>query len=111
MNIEIHYWGENLMSELFGKPSMRVGDMVDVQGRFSLVYKGNHIRKAATLPEIATLVLTFSSGVGSGFVANWLYEKLRGKKVNRIVIERTEVELEEEKIKKVIEEKMTLDQQ
>ena len=50
--------------------------------------------------------------IGTGVIAAWLYDKLKGRVHpergdEKLVIERTEVELEEGAIKRVITEKLT----
>ena len=109
MNIEIYTDDKNLVFELLGKSSAKVGDSTGLENQILLTYKGSLIRKAIGFPEIAQFALTFGSGVGAGLVANWLYDKLRGKKITRIVIERTEVKLNEGEIEKVINEKAEYD--
>ncbi|HPE57423.1 MAG TPA: hypothetical protein PK904_13535 [Bacteroidales bacterium] len=55
--------------------------------------------------NLVEIVFTISSGVASGIVANWIYSKLKGKtKILRI--NRIEIELDEEKITKIISEQI-----
>ncbi len=108
MNIEIHTNDNFLVFDLFGKSSIHQDDEIQITEQVRLKYNGSSIRKAVGFQEIANFVLTFGSGVASGVVANWLYDKLKEKKVEKLVIERTEVEIEQGEIKRVIEEKLRL---
>ncbi len=44
--------------------------------------------------------------MAAGVASNWLYDKLKTKKIEKLMIERTEVEIDKGEIKKVIEEKI-----
>ncbi len=63
-----------------------------------------YFRKAAGVPGTLYLVLTVGSSVGASLFANWLYDKIKGR-ASQVRIDRTEVELEGDKIKKIIVEK------
>jgi hypothetical protein len=107
MNIEIHTYDKGLVFDLLGKSSVR--DEIQISDQIKLRYDGSYIRKAFGFPEIANFVLTFGSGMAAGVAANWLYDKLKGKKIERLIIERTEVEIDRGEIKKVIEEKLMVE--
>ncbi len=80
MNIEIHTHDKFLAFDLLGKSSITAGDEIRGTEDVRLKYNGSLIRKAAGFPEVVNFVLTFGSGVTSGVVANWLYDKLKRKK-------------------------------
>ena len=87
------------------------------KGKFKQINELNNeeVRIAVTAGAIEEykpllkFVLTIGPGVISGVVANWLYNKLRGKKIQKLIIERTVVEIDKEEIKKIIEEKIKLE--
>jgi len=73
-----------------------------VPGDAELVMGGMRLRKAFGAPETLELAPSFGTGVASGLVANWLYEKLRGCPSITLRIEEQDVELEEGQIKRVL---------
>jgi len=109
VNIEIHIYDRRLVYELLGKPSAAIGDEIQVSDQITIRYDGSYIRKAIGFPEIAKFVLAFGSGATAGVVGNWLYDKLKGKKIEKLVIERTEVEVDQGEIKRVIDEKLKIE--
>lgn len=108
MNIEIHTYDGRLVYELLGKSSATVDDEIQISDQIKLRYDGSYIRKAIGFPEIARFVLTFASGAATGVAGNWLYDKLKGRKIEKLVIEKTEVEIDRGEIKKVISEKLRI---
>lgn len=70
----------------------------------ALVVKRAPRMKSFGVPELLEFSLTFSAGVASSIVANWLYEHLKGKTASTVTIDRVEVQLEQGAITKVIEE-------
>jgi len=52
--------------------------------------------------------LIFSSDLATGIAATWLYNKLKDKNVGELEIEKTQVEVNEEKIRRLMEEKLNL---
>ncbi len=103
MDIEIKTYDKSLIFEILGKRSASIKDSVDIPGKAKLTYNGTFICKSIGIPDTINLALTFGSGVASGVVANWIYDKLKGK-TEQISINRTEIEFEKEQIKRVIEE-------
>lgn len=109
MNIEIHTYDRGLVFDLLGKSSASVHDEIQMSDQIKLRYDGSYIRKAVGFPEIAKFVLTFGSGMAAGVAANWLYDKLKGRKIEKLIIERTEVEIDQGEIKRVIEENLRVE--
>ena len=62
------------------------------------------LRHAHFFPKGLRILL--SSSVGASLVATWLYSKLTEKPIAKLSIERTEVEIDDGKITKVIKEKI-----
>jgi hypothetical protein len=60
------------------------------------------LKKYAVDPYVFNLVAGLVSGVGVNLLSNWLYDKLRGR-ADVLRINRTEVEIDRDKIRVVIE--------
>jgi hypothetical protein len=77
-------------------------------GDAALVWEGEEMAKSGIdLPRVAEFSLEFGAAVASGLVANWLWNKIKGKQITSITIDRTSVEFEEGEIKKAVREKIT----
>ena len=109
INIEIHTHERRLVSDLLGKSSITINDEIQISDQIKLRYAGSYIRKALDFPEIIYIVVSFSSGVAAGVFANWIYDKIKGKRIEKFMIEKTEIELDQGEIKKVIEEKLSIE--
>lgn len=108
MELEIYTHDKDLLSNVLGKSSPSRNDSVVINGNFKLTYKGTTFRLSAGLPEIINLTLTFGGGVVAGIVANWLYDKFKGRTV-KIVINKREINLDKEQIKNVVEETIRIE--
>jgi len=77
---------------------------------YQIRYEGSFIRKGTNFPEIIHFLLTFSSGVSASLVANWIYNKIKDKdkEIEKIIIEKTEVDLNCEEMAKIIKEKIEI---
>lgn len=106
MQLKIYTYNPRLVFDLLGKSAASVGDEVKISDQARLIYNGSEVRKAIGFPEIACFTLTFGLGVTTGVIANWLYDKLKGEKIEKLLIEKTEVQVDQGKIKKIIEEKI-----
>ena len=105
LEMEIHTNDIGLICDLLEKEgSIGENDEIKISNHAKLIYKGYLFQKGIGIPDIHLFILSFSSGVAGGVIANWVYDKLRGKKVERLVFERTEVEVERGEIKRVINE-------
>ena len=107
MEISIYTHDNRLAFDLLGKSQAHAGDLIELGQGVSLSYKGTSIRKALGFPEIIMLSASIPTGVVAGILANWLWEKLKDRKVTKIEIDRTTVELDKGEIKRVIEERIT----
>jgi hypothetical protein len=87
--------------DLLGTTRLNAESSAELPGGARLKFQSIIARKAFGVPETLELVLTFGTGVASGVVANWLYQKLKDRNV-KLRIEEYEVELEEGEIKKII---------
>ena len=106
IRIEVDTHDRQLGWDLFDSPrSLGEGTTAELPNGLKLNCESLLVRKAAVSPETLTFIVTFASGVGSGLVANWLYDKLKGR-TDKLRIERTEVEVEQGQIRRVISEKI-----
>ena len=60
---------------------------------------------AGYVPDIIAVVLTIPAGVAADLIASWLVRILKGK-AKAIVVDRTIIELDEERIVRVIQERI-----
>lgn len=111
IDISIHTKDGSLAFDLFGKTQLKSGDVIDLGDGASITYHGTQIREAVGTLEILMLSLSIPPGVvASALIASWLWNRLKGRSVQRLVIERTEVELEEGSIRRKITERITREQ-
>ena len=109
MILELKTYDRSLAFEVMGTDNLSLGKTVEIPGNAKITYNSGLVCKEAFAPETVTFVITFGSGVAASVVANYLYEKLRGKAVdNKIKIDRKIVELDNGKIKRIIEEKIEI---
>ena len=110
MEIQIHTFDEHLLESLFGQAEIGEGQSIEIAEGIAMTYERSVIRRGFGSPEVITLALSFPVGVSASFIAAWIYDKLKGTKVERIFVDRTEVQFDEGSIKKVIEEKIEIQQ-
>lgn len=110
IKIEIHTTDpiSFLKSSVFRSNEIRISDQVTLRN------DGIFNQYGVDFPQVVYFVLDISkqiaAGTASGIAAAWLYENLiknkKDNKIEKLVIERTEVEFERGSIKKIIEEKL-----
>lgn len=103
--IEIQTHDRQLVSEIIGQQQAVSKETVNIPGNANIKAKGIAARKAFGLSETLELVLTCGSSVVSSIVANWLWQKLKGRATS-LRIDRVEVELNKGDIEKVLIEKI-----
>lgn len=108
INMEIHTFDSRLAFDLMESNSLSSGDKVNIGKSATLTYKESQIRAAIGFPEIIEFTISFGTGVASEFIVSWIYDKLKGKKVEKIMVDRKEVQLKKGEIMKVIEERMEI---
>lgn len=106
INIEIHTYEGRLVFDLLRKSSVTQNDEFQISERIKLIRKGSFTGQV--FPEIIYFAVSFSSGVAAGVFANWIYDKLKGKRMEKFMIEKTEIELDKGEIKRIIEEKLRI---
>lgn len=106
LQIEIDTKERRLAFDLVNTPnSLKAGSTAELPGGAVLIFRGLEMQKALDFPETIELALSFGSGVASSLVASWLYDKIRGR-ASKLRIERTEVQIDEGEIKRIIMEKI-----
>jgi hypothetical protein len=103
IKIEVHTHDRDLISDVLERSSISSGDELAISDQAKIRYEGSYIRKALGFPEIVYFTITFASSVSAGIIANWLYDKFKKKNIEKLIIERTEIEINQEKITKIIE--------
>jgi hypothetical protein len=89
------------------KNSLTAGTTVEVPGGATVEYRGSIVRKSFGIPEILQLVVDVAKGVEVGLLAAWLYDKVKGKEVEKIIINRRVVtEITADGIRQVLEEEI-----
>jgi|SRR6185312_3089144 len=110
MLIEVDSSDRRLAFDLFGNPtSLGPGAATDLPFGGTLRLQEWRFRKAFGASETLELLLSFGTGVSSSLVANWLWEKFKGK-VTNLRINRTEVHFEQGEIQRVISEQIEIEQ-
>jgi hypothetical protein len=104
--IEIETEDRELGTHIFGNSrSLEPEFRIDIPGNATIIPKGSAQWKGSDPSQRIVFVLAFRSGVSSGPVANWLYQKIAGR-VTRIRIDRTEIGLSKEQIATIIRDKV-----
>lgn len=108
ITIEIDTHDENLENDLMETLSPSIDQQKEMPGGALINYKGRLTElkesiSAKNVLHVITLLLTFGGNVASGLIANWLYEKIKGK-ATKIRIQRKEIQIDEGEIKKIIDE-------
>lgn len=88
----------NIPKELLGKDSVNAGDEVQIEERIKVKYEGRTILLEEKAPSILTFIISFPIGVAASLVANAIWERIKGKKIKKLSMDRTEVEYEIGKI-------------
>lgn len=108
--IEIETHDGRLAFDIAGRgSSLTAGTAVDAPGNVSISYEGSLVRKAFGIPEILHFVVQASVNVDLALFAAWLYDKVKNRPVERLVINRTEVvEISAEGIRKCLETEISM---
>lgn len=70
-------------------------------------YKANQATKGFGIPEILQFILDTSIAVDISLLSAWLYDRVKGKEVKRVIINRRVItEITEQGIRQVLEEEI-----
>lgn len=87
--------------------TLSAGTAVDVPGGAKVLFEGSIVRKGFGIPEVLQFVVDTAVGVEIGLLSAWLYDKVKDRPVERIVINRRVVtEITERGIRQVLEEEI-----
>src|SRR5690606_27180555 len=87
--------------------SLSAGTRVDVPGGAKIVLQGAIVRKGFGIPEVLQFVVDAAVSIEIGLFSAWLYDKVKDRPVERIVINRRVVtEITEHGIRQVLEEEI-----
>lgn len=93
--------------EIADSSSIASGLTINAPGGVMLRYKGSLVRKAVGIPEVLQFVVDATINIDLGLFATWLYDKVKGKDVERIIINRRVVtEITPQAIRQVLEEEI-----
>jgi hypothetical protein len=108
LNLDIETHDRRLGFDIAGVDgTLTSGTWVEVPGSAKLQFCGAIIRKAVNIPEILQFALDTTKDIEIGLFAAWLYDKVKGKDVERIVVNRRVVtEITENCIRQVLEEEI-----
>src|SRR5690348_1628327 len=105
--LEIETHDRRLAFEILGSTNISLGDTLDAPGGVHLKYQGSLIRKAFGIPEVLQFILDASVNIELGLFGAWLYDKVKSKEIERIIINRRVVtEITAEGIRQVLEEEV-----
>jgi hypothetical protein len=109
MHIKIDTDDRQISYDLMGNTTSLVrGATIKVPGNAMLTYDGLIGKKAFGFPLTLEFILTVTTGVSTGLVANWLYDKIKGR-ASTLRINRTEVHMSKGEIERIIIEQIEKD--
>lgn len=111
VKIEIETFNKQLDFDLFEtKERLARGMEIKIADGISARFEGTEFHLAIGFPDLVHFTITIGKdlaiGVASGIISAWLYNKLKGRKVEKLRIERTEVNIDKGEIKRILMEKI-----
>jgi hypothetical protein len=103
VEVEIVTHDVGLLGDLFG-PGTKTGMQREVESGVNVTLYSSHLHGAIDPAIILELSVSIAEDAAIAPAASWLYDKLKGHNA-KILIERTEVEIEEGQIRRVLMEK------
>lgn len=86
---------------------LTVGTVVDVPGGAKIVFQGSEFYKSFDIPHVLQFIVDAAINVEVNLLSAWLYDKVKGKSVKRIIINRQIItEISEQGIRQVLEEEI-----
>ena len=87
--------------------TLKSGTAVSIPGGASIEYEGSFVRKSLGIPEILQFIVDASVNVDLALLGAWLYDKVKDKPVEKIVINRRVItEITAQGIRQAIEEEI-----
>ncbi|MDO9181138.1 MAG: hypothetical protein Q7U04_01955 [Bacteriovorax sp.] len=108
IRIDIETHDKKLGFDLAGVgSSLTSGTIVETPDGLKIEYEGTLMRKALGFPEVLQFIVDASTNVELGLLAAWLYDKVNGRKIEKIVINRRVVtQITRDGIRQVLEEEI-----
>lgn len=97
MEIEIETVDYKLVSDL--------DSQTEIPGGTVIASKSEMIRRVEADSHLIELIITFSGGVSTSLIANWIYDKLKDR-ASRIQINRKEVKFNKGRIERILIEEI-----
>jgi hypothetical protein len=89
---------------MLGTNQVSPGTQISLADGSTVTWSSAPLKKYAGEPYVFNLAVGLVSAVGSGVVSRWLYDKLKERPATKLRINHTEVEIEQNKIRIVIEQ-------
>ena len=108
IDIDIHTFNSGVLSELMG--TMPTGGASPEFDRgIRVKYRGHETTRSATpqIPDIIMFAVSVPTSLAAGLFVHWLWEKLKGRSIERIEIDRTTVEFSEGEITRIFQERIS----
>lgn len=103
IQIEVETHDSKLLYDLMGdQKRIEIGKKPELPDDIILFYEGSKFKKAFNFPDVLNFTLTFGAGATSSLLANWLYEKLKGR-ATKLRMDHEEMEINESKIERIVE--------
>ncbi len=105
--IDIESFDRQLPFLIADSSTIQQGMVIDAPGGAKLHFQGGLIRKAVDIPEISQYILQLAVDIDVGLFSAWIYDKLKSRSVERVIINRVEItEITENSIRRVITEQI-----
>jgi len=111
IELQIDIQDKRLGTELFA-PATTVGPGTTAQapGDAALELREWYFRKGAGFHDTLTIILSATKDLGVALFASWLYDKLKGGRAKALRINRTEVQIDQGAIRKIVTEQVKRDE-
>ena len=111
LSLDIKSLDRNISSEILGSDSISTDTEVRIAEGVSIRFDGEGFTKVVGAPIDASFIIScapgIAAGIASGVISNWLYDKLKGKRIQKVTIESTEVNFNDQgQIEKIVKEKI-----
>ena len=105
INIEVDTYDKQLTTDILGRKSISSGDEIDIYRNMVLEYQLTLKKFSIEEPDTVIFTLDVEGDVATNtsIFATWLHDNLKNRAV-KLKINRTEVDVDEEEIKKIINE-------
>ena len=105
INIEVDTYDKQLTTDILGRKSISSGDKIDIYRNMALEYQLTLKKFSIEEPDTVIFTLDVEGDVATNtsIFATWLHDNLKNRAV-KLKINKTEVDVDEKEIKKIINE-------